>query len=87
MVIVGIEPFARIIPHLMTSLGIWNRTSVDRDKYPLSLTVLVANNILHQQNGYICDLFLFTNFLLHLIVSLLICYVVTLFSIMIISSL
>lgn len=62
MAIVGIEHFVSIIPHLMTGLGIWNKTSVDRDKYPLSLTILVVDNILHQQNVYICDLFLFTNF-------------------------
>jgi Ulp1 family protease len=53
MVNVGIEPFARIIPQLMFSLGIWERRSDATD--PIGMTVFVADNIPHQENGYSCD--------------------------------
>lgn len=57
MVLVGVDPFIRIIPHLMTGLIIWKRTPSKHDENPLKMMVLIVDNTPHQQNGYICDLF------------------------------
>lgn len=55
MVHVGIEPFVKIIPQLLVGLGIWKKTSDDDTDDPMRMTVMVAENVPHQQNGYTCD--------------------------------
>ncbi|CAA3004170.1 Hypothetical predicted protein, partial [Olea europaea subsp. europaea] len=51
MVFVGVDPFVRVIPHLLFALGIWNRTSVDPGKDPIVMRVLLVDDTPYQQNG------------------------------------
>lgn len=52
MVLLGFDPFVRVIPQLLFALGIWKGTSTDSGKDPIVLRVLLVDDTPHQQNGY-----------------------------------
>ncbi|CAA2972435.1 Hypothetical predicted protein [Olea europaea subsp. europaea] len=58
MVLLGVDPFVRVIPKLLFALGIWKRTFTDPGKDPIVLRILLVDDTPHQQNGHVCGIFI-----------------------------
>ncbi|CAA3012764.1 sentrin-specific protease 1-like [Olea europaea subsp. europaea] len=54
---IGIEPYVRVIPHLMGAIGLWNKDP-DNDKGDsMELRIVLGYDVPQQQNGHDCSIF------------------------------
>ncbi|CAA3010184.1 sentrin-specific protease 1-like [Olea europaea subsp. europaea] len=52
---IGIEPFVKILPHLMKGIGVWKKDSGAHLNDSIELEVLLDFSLPQQKNGYLCD--------------------------------
>ncbi|CAA3001427.1 Hypothetical predicted protein [Olea europaea subsp. europaea] len=63
----GVEPFVRVIPHLMRAIGLWNKDLDNHEGDSMELKIVLGYDVPQQQNGHNYDIFVikYAEYILH----------------------